>query len=478
MRTRVLAILLLCFCAASLSAGFSLGRPAAVKKRVDRLDDAVRAERATSSSVPAGPNHAPVVSGTTAISTTVAAGGLATVTISASDPDGDTLSYIWTSTAGTIGGSGASVNWLAPSTPGVYAVSCVVSDGEDTAPGGVTVAAVQPGTLKWVFTPSAAVNFSPAAAADGTVYAAAGDGKLYAINPDGTQKWVFTTENTDLFDFNPVVGVDGTIFVVAAGTKTYAVNPNGTLKWGPSPVVPAGIFAPPVPGSDGKVFIYDNSEPVVYALSSADGTGQSTFTAVMGIGLPSVGPDGTIYFTDSNDMLYAVPPVEGFARSTATDVTGISMPPAGGSDGLMYVVKNNSDLYSLNPDGTAKWGPFTAAGVIQPPLVFGTDGAVYAFDDAPGLYRISTTTGAGLPFTALSAISFQGVPGPGNMVYVVDSGTDLYGVGGDGVIDWGPVSPPASALLTAAPAAAYDGTVYFAADDGLIYAVHSTAALP
>jgi len=53
------------------------------------------------------------------------------VTCSASDPDGDELSYEWTATAGSISGTGSVVGWTAPQGVGKYEVTVVVTDGHD-----------------------------------------------------------------------------------------------------------------------------------------------------------------------------------------------------------------------------------------------------------------------------------------------------------------------------------------------------------
>ena len=37
------------------------------------------------------------------------------------------------------------------------------------------------------------MSSSPAVGADGTIYVGSSDDNLYAVNPDGTQKWKFTT---------------------------------------------------------------------------------------------------------------------------------------------------------------------------------------------------------------------------------------------------------------------------------------------
>jgi len=51
------------------------------------------------------------------------------VTCTASDPDGDELSYEWTATGGDISGTGAVVNWTAPEDVGIYDITVVVTDG-------------------------------------------------------------------------------------------------------------------------------------------------------------------------------------------------------------------------------------------------------------------------------------------------------------------------------------------------------------
>ncbi|MHB8581512.1 MAG: LamG-like jellyroll fold domain-containing protein, partial [Ignavibacteriaceae bacterium] len=50
----------------------------------------------------------------------------------ASDSSNYSLSYSWFSSYGTISGSGSSINWTAPNTPGNYYMRCSVSDGHGT----------------------------------------------------------------------------------------------------------------------------------------------------------------------------------------------------------------------------------------------------------------------------------------------------------------------------------------------------------
>ena len=77
--------------------------------------------------------------------------GSISVTCDASDPDGDELSYEWSTTGGDISGTGAVVNWAAPQEVGIYHITVVVRDGhgrEDTKSVILSVATGTPPTIE------------------------------------------------------------------------------------------------------------------------------------------------------------------------------------------------------------------------------------------------------------------------------------------------------------------------------------------
>lgn len=66
-------------------------------------------------------------------SLTVNVGSSLDFSVSASDPDGDPLSYSWKATGGTLDAAGRTAKWTAPNEPGSVAVTVTVSDGKGSS---------------------------------------------------------------------------------------------------------------------------------------------------------------------------------------------------------------------------------------------------------------------------------------------------------------------------------------------------------
>jgi len=75
-------------------------------------------------------NSAPVVASVLVNPAAVDPGSMASVTVTATDADGDPLTYVYTVNGGAISGSGPAVSWIAPSTSGAYSLTVNVSDGQ------------------------------------------------------------------------------------------------------------------------------------------------------------------------------------------------------------------------------------------------------------------------------------------------------------------------------------------------------------
>jgi len=90
-----------------------------------------------------GPNQNPTVISVTAEPASLAPGQSATITVEASDPDGDVLSYSWYVSGGKISGNGNKATFLADYTAGTAYVDVEVNDGRGGVAGGSVVISIQ-----------------------------------------------------------------------------------------------------------------------------------------------------------------------------------------------------------------------------------------------------------------------------------------------------------------------------------------------
>ncbi len=77
----------------------------------------------------ARPNNYPVITSLGAQRDWVAPSSSCEVKCVASDANSDRLTYVWSATGGGFSGTGPITNWVAPSTPGTYAITVAVTDG-------------------------------------------------------------------------------------------------------------------------------------------------------------------------------------------------------------------------------------------------------------------------------------------------------------------------------------------------------------
>lgn len=160
------------------------------------------------------------------------------------------------------------------------------------------------GSLKWTYTTGNTVYSPPAIGSDGTLYFGSMDDRLYALNSDGSIKWSYATGGG--ITSSPVIGDNDIIYFKSTDQNLYALNSNGSLRWNKK----IGSGSTPAIGADGT--IYAGSDKL-YALSS-DGNIEWTYSTGYAVGIPTIGPDGTIYFC-SNGYLYAFYGASGLADS-------------------------------------------------------------------------------------------------------------------------------------------------------------------
>jgi len=74
-------------------------------------------------------NNDPVINRISAYPRKIHLGSNSTIKCNASDPDGDSLTYGWSASFGTLSGTGNSITWTAPPGSGNFFVRCLVDDG-------------------------------------------------------------------------------------------------------------------------------------------------------------------------------------------------------------------------------------------------------------------------------------------------------------------------------------------------------------
>ncbi len=131
--------------------------------------------------------HPPAIVGLQASPEMIVPSGTSLIVCTASDRDGDVLTYNWSAAEGSISGTGAAVNWTAPELPGSYNVTVTVTDGrgeEVTKQVAIEVRANQAPTIS-----------SLAANADWTTPSGTIQLTCVASDPDGdelTYEWTAT----------------------------------------------------------------------------------------------------------------------------------------------------------------------------------------------------------------------------------------------------------------------------------------------
>jgi outer membrane protein assembly factor BamB len=346
-----------------------------------------------------------------------------------------------------------------------------------------------PGTLKWkVYTD----NWTTSAAAlgkDGTIYVGTGDG-VFAFNPaSGQKKWSFEPYHCSVWA-GPALGPDDTVYAGGTNYSFYALDPvTGQPKW--SYETGGDGISPPAIGPDGTVYMGSSNDKKLYAFKS-DGSIKWTYPSDEPVSNPTMGIDGTIYFTllstSTSPKLVALHP-NGTLRWQTQEMYGVS---AIGADGTLYgsgPVKKNYDtrqgLVALSPNGVKQWDyfvyPYTPGS-----LIIGPDGTLY-------LTATIWDSGTHLPTTKLITLDNSGqlkreptlgtnlslgppALGDEGRLYVGGADGKLYAFNLDGSKAWDlPLVTGGDMGLFNSPLIAPDGSIYIGGSDNYFYAVYSGA---
>jgi len=147
MQKSLISLILLISFPLILIAGFNFGFIKAVKKKVKQVDEKVIEKK---EKIIITANKYPVISSVIADPTAISTEAVSTINCTASDADGDILTYVWSAASGSISGAGSAINWTAPASSGVYVISVTVLDGHGgSAQSDINVTVTNSPVLSW-----------------------------------------------------------------------------------------------------------------------------------------------------------------------------------------------------------------------------------------------------------------------------------------------------------------------------------------
>jgi outer membrane protein assembly factor BamB len=204
------------------------------------------------------------------------------------------------------------------------------------------------GTLRWSYLTGGDISSSPAIGLAGTVYVGSLD-TLYAFGVDGIPRWRYDIGH-QIGRASVAIGADGVVYCGSEGSSSsdnlHALNPDGSLVWSVS--TSGTVSSSPAIAADGTIYI-GSADGYFYALNP-DGTLQWTFPSYERTTSAAVSADGTIYY-GRTACLYALDP-DGTAKWRYWTGGFVESSPSIGPDGTIYFTSGDGYLYALN--GTSR----------------------------------------------------------------------------------------------------------------------------
>jgi hypothetical protein len=273
------------------------------------------------------------------------------------------------------------------------------------------------GVLRWVVTAGAD---GLSIGADGTVYVGSMN-TITAIAPNGSIRWTFTEPSVGQGVIaGPTVGPDGNIYVISdyGGLGAFALSPAGQLLWsnsGSPTFAENGQSGVDVVFGSGRLYAaFDEraqGPSTMYGLSLggtqnwATPMGGSDDVFMQQQRQPATGSDGSLYLTAMGGGngwgLHRVDPATGNVlwNYSPWPSNGMS-PPSVGPDGSVYFSRSLGYLESVTPNGQSRWTFFDGS-IIDHPGV-SPDGSVVVAGDRPNFGEPGSVRGWNASTGALS----------------------------------------------------------------------------
>jgi len=224
------------------------------------------------------------------------------------------------------------------------------------------------GFNKWTYTSNWCILSSAAIGANGIIYVGSKDHNLYAfVDSLDEPIWaapVGTFYDGHLIDASPAIGSDGTIYVgtdqygawgqtpIPVDTSFWAINPDGTIKWAFE--TDDGVESSPGIGPDGTIY-FGSYDSCLYAVADngSEGSLKWKFKTDGPVdGSPTIDGDGIIYFGSRDSTLYALYP-DGNVKWKYKTQGGLESSPTIDDNGYLYIGGFDGRLYAFgtgNPD--------------------------------------------------------------------------------------------------------------------------------
>ncbi|HPR63300.1 MAG TPA: 6-bladed beta-propeller [Thermoanaerobaculia bacterium] len=315
--------------------------------------------------VTSDPNLPPEITSLTASPATILINQTSALTCSASDPDGDPVTYTWFTDRGTIQGSGSSVVFSAPDFPGIVTITCRVTDDSG--------AFSERSVLLPVISLQAEQTLKPGLVTPLRV-ALDDSGYAFVADPRNGGIAVIQTTSSTLARRILVPGITSVDFdwdghlLIASTSGARILDRNGALIRSLLPpgglIVATDVAVDPVLqhhvvlyGRAGKVVVFDSTGSVLTTFGSiGDGTGQ--FKGATGLAVDSMGRilvgdrgHGKVHIFDATGTYAASIGDLGGGLGEFIQVEDVA---ADGNDAIFVTDSFQSRMQIFQPDGTPR----------------------------------------------------------------------------------------------------------------------------
>jgi hypothetical protein len=314
------------------------------------------------------------------------------------------------------------------------------------------------GALRWVV-PYVGSYGGPSIGPDGTTYVSNGN-TITAIAPKGFVRWAYTEPSSGQGVIaGPTVGPDGNIYVISdyGGLGAFALSPAGQLLWS-NPGNPTfseyGQLGAEIVFGSGRLYAafdeFGVASSTMFGLSLggtqlwARALGGSDDMFMQRQRQPAVGEDGSLYLSAMGGAngwgLRRVDPSNGNVlwNYSPWPSNGMS-PPSVGPDGSVYFSRSLAYLESVSANGQSRW-TFSDGSIVDQPAV-SPDGSIVVAGNRPNFGEPGSARGWNASTGALAwQVDLPNEDGGYQVVYTqprfsADSGTAYFGTailaGGD-----------------------------------------------